>query len=355
MERRLLEKLDEVVEKFSELEKRLASSMDNHKELAEIGRQHSALEPLVEKYEEYKRVENEILSLKNDKYEDEELKILAYEEIEELSSRGLELESELKVMLLPVDPNDKKNVIVEIRAGAGGEEAAIFAADLLRMYQRYADSCGWSCEIIHFSEASAGGIKEVVLGVKGRNAYSKLKFESGVHRVQRIPKTEASGRIHTSTVTVSVLPEVDDVEISIEPKDLQIDVYRASGAGGQHVNTTDSAVRITHIPTGIVVTCQDERSQLKNREKAMRFLKAKLYAVESEKRRTEREKARKLQVGTGERSEKIRTYNYPQGRVTDHRINLTLHKLAAIMDGEIEEIIENLLSFDQAEKLKQGL
>jgi len=256
------------------------------------------------------------------------------------------------LLLLPKDPFDEKNIYIEIRAGTGGEESALFASDLLRMYTRYAERCGWKTEIIDANETGMGGYKEVVLLVKGKNAYSKLKYEAGGHRVQRIPETESSGRIHTSACTVAVIPEADDVDVHIEQKDLKIDVYRSSGAGGQHVNTTDSAVRITHIPTGIVVTCQDERSQIKNREKAMKLLKSKIFEMELEKQRMEQAESRKQQVGSGDRSERIRTYNFPQNRVTDHRINLTVYNLDMVMDGELDEIIDALITYDQAEKLK---
>ncbi|NIP30577.1 MAG: peptide chain release factor 1, partial [Candidatus Dadabacteria bacterium] len=258
----------------------------------------------------------------------------------------------LKILLIPKDPNDDKNVFLEIRAGTGGEEAALFAADLLRMYIRYCENKKWKFTITSISETGIGGIKEVVASIEGNKVYSKLKYESGVHRVQRIPTTETGGRIHTSTATVAVLPEVDDVDIEVDEKDLRVDTYRASGAGGQHVNKTDSAIRITHLPTGIVVQCQDERSQHKNRAHAMKMLRAKLYEVEEEKRLSEISDTRKVQVGTGERSEKIRTYNFPQSRITDHRIGLTLHKLESILDGDIDELIEAVSTYFQAESLK---
>ena len=274
------------------------------------------------------------------------------EEISSLKAQEEELENKIQILLLPKDPNDDKNVFVEIRGGAGGDEAALFAANLFRMYTRYAESQRWSVELMSSNENDLGGFKEVVFMIKGNGAYSKLKYESGVHRVQRVPDTESSGRIHTSTATVAVLPEVDDVEIEINDKDLRIDVYRSSGNGGQCVNTTDSAVRITHIPTGTVVACQDEKSQLKNKEKAMKVLRARLYEVAEAERLAGIAEDRKSQVGTGDRSERIRTYNYPQGRVTDHRIGLTLYKLDSFMNGDIEEVINALITADQAEKMK---
>ena len=274
------------------------------------------------------------------------------EEISSLKAQEEELENKIQILLLPKDPNDDKNVFVEIRGGAGGDEAALFAANLFRMYTRYAEAQRWSVELMSSNENDLGGFKEVVFMIKGNGAYSKLKYESGVHRVQRVPDTESSGRIHTSTATVAVLPEVDDVEIEINDKDLRIDVYRSSGNGGQCVNTTDSAVRITHIPTGTVVACQDEKSQLKNKEKAMKVLRARLYEVAEAERLAGIAEDRKSQVGTGDRSERIRTYNYPQGRVTDHRIGLTLSKLDSFMNGDIEEVINALITADQAEKMK---
>ena len=278
--------------------------------------------------------------------------IMLSEEISSLKAQEEELENKIQILLLPKDPNDDKNVFVEIRGGAGGDEAALFAANLFRMYTRYAESQRWSVELMSSNENDLGGFKEVVFMIKGNGAYSKLKYESGVHRVQRVPDTESSGRIHTSTATVAVLPEVDDVEIEINDKDLRIDVYRSSGNGGQCVNTTDSAVRITHIPTGTVVACQDEKSQLKNKEKAMKVLRARLYEVAEAERLAGIAEDRKSQVGTGDRSERIRTYNYPQGRVTDHRIGLTLYKLDSFMNGDIEEVINALITADQAEKMK---
>lgn len=283
---------------------------------------------------------------------DKEMREMLSEEISSLKAQEEELEKKIQILLLPKDPNDDKNVFVEIRGGAGGDEAALFAANLFRMYTRYAESQRWSVEMMSSNENDLGGFKEVVFMIKGNGAYSKLKYESGVHRVQRVPDTESSGRIHTSTATVAVLPEVDDVEIEINDKDLRIDVYRSSGNGGQCVNTTDSAVRITHIPTGTVVACQDEKSQLKNKEKAMKVLRARLYEVAEAERLAGIAEDRKSQVGTGDRSERIRTYNYPQGRVTDHRIGLTLYKLDSFMNGDIDEVINALITADQAEKMQ---
>tara|TARA_B100000965_G_scaffold343585_1_gene313375 strand:+ start:3536 stop:4609 length:1074 start_codon:yes stop_codon:yes gene_type:complete len=357
MDKRVFDKLDEIVIRFNDLEESLSSKevVSDHKKSSELAKSMTSLEPIVEKYREYQKLSLELSELEKEKYDDEDMSLLVEEEKQKLKKDLENLDRDLQLMLLPKDKNDEKNVIVEIRAGAGGEEAAIFVSDIFRMYQRYITELGWRIEPLNFNEASSGGFKEVVFMVKGKGVYSKMKFESGVHRVQRIPKTESSGRIHTSTITVAVLPEADDVSIHVDPKDIQVDVYRSSGAGGQSVNTTDSAVRITHFPTGLVVTCQDERSQIKNREKAMKILKTKLYDLEEEKKRKEIDDSRKLQVGRGDRSEKVRTYNYPQGRVTDHRINLTLHKLDAIMNGDMKDLIDSLMSFEQAEKLKQGI
>ena len=284
---------------------------------------------------------------------DKEMREMLHEEINSLKEREAELETQIQILLLPKDPNDDKNVFVEIRAGAGGEEAALFAANLFRMYTRYAENNRWTVELMSTNETGIGGFKEAVFMIKGNGAYSKLKYESGVHRVQRVPDTESSGRIHTSTATVAVLPEVDDVEVEINDKDIKFDVFRASGNGGQCVNTTDSAVRLTHLPTGIVISCQDEKSQLKNKEKAMKVLRARLFELAEAERAAGIAEDRKSQVGTGDRSERIRTYNYPQGRVTDHRIGLTLYKLESFLDGDIDEVINALITADQAEKMKQ--
>lgn len=353
----MLEKLDFIEEKYEELSKKISDPeiiADNNL-FQKLCKEHNSLEEIVLKYREYKTI---LKRIKEDKelLEDDidrEMKDLVEEELKELSEEKERVEKELKLLLLPKDPNDEKNVFIEIRAGAGGDEAALFAADLYRMYTRYAERHNFKTELVSSSPNDLGGYKEVIFMVKGQGAYSKLKYESGVHRVQRVPVTEAGGRIHTSTATVAVLPEVDDVEVEINPNDLRIDVFRSSGHGGQHVNTTDSAVRITHIPTGIVVSCQDEKSQLKNREKAMKILKAKLYEIELEKQRSQIAAERKSQVGTGDRSERIRTYNFPQGRVTDHRIGLTIYQLESFLDGEIDEVIDALITAEQAEKLKE--
>jgi len=353
----MLEKLDFIEEKYEEISKKISDPeviADNNL-FQKLCKEHNSLEEIVLKYREYKTI---LKRIKEDKelLEDDidrEMKDLVEEELKELFEEKERVEKELKLLLLPKDPNDEKNVFIEIRAGAGGDEAALFAADLYRMYTRYAERHNFKTELVSSSPNDLGGYKEVIFMVKGQGAYSRLKYESGVHRVQRVPVTEAGGRIHTSTATVAVLPEVDDVEVEINPNDLRIDVFRSSGHGGQHVNTTDSAVRITHLPTGIVVSCQDEKSQLKNREKAMKILKAKLYEIELEKQRSQIAAERKSQVGTGDRSERIRTYNFPQGRVTDHRIGLTIYQLEAFLDGEIDEVIDALITADQAEKLKE--
>ncbi|MDR9770932.1 MAG: peptide chain release factor 1 [Acetomicrobium sp.] len=349
------EKLDELEKKFKDLELKLSDPevISNPAELQRLAKEHAELSKIVEKYREYKEVlrrMEDAMSLCDD--DDEELRELAKEEVAQLKQVLETLEEELAFLLLPKDPDDDKSVIVEIRAGAGGEEAALFAADLYRMYVRYAERKGWKVELITANETGIGGYKEIVFRVEGRGAYSVLKYESGVHRVQRVPITEAGGRIHTSTATVAVLPEPDEVDVEIRPEDLRIDTYRASGAGGQHVNMTDSAVRITHIPTGIVVTCQDERSQIKNRAKAMQLLRAKLYDLELRLQHEEMAMERRGQIGSGDRSERIRTYNFPQGRVTDHRIGLTLYNLEEILDGDLDELIFALATADQMEKLK---
>ena len=318
-------------------------------------KEHSDMAPIVEKYREYKQnkamIEDDT-AMMDDPDTDKEFKEMLVDEIKTAKENIEKIEEELKVLLLPKDPNDDKNVIVEIRGGAGGDEAALFAGDLFRMYSMYADSKRWKTEVLNLSEIGIGGIKEVTFMIEGEGAYSRLKFESGVHRVQRVPETESSGRIHTSTVTVAVLPEVDEVEVEINPDDVQIDPYRSSGAGGQHVNKTESAIRITHIPTGIVVACQDERSQHKNREAAMKMLRSRLYEKMERERSESIAADRKSQVGTGDRSERIRPYNFPQGRMTDHRIGLTLYKLEQIMNGDLDEVIDALVTTDQSEKLK---
>ncbi|HSE82946.1 MAG TPA: peptide chain release factor 1 [Thermodesulfobacteriota bacterium] len=354
VEKEILKRLQEVENRYQNIEKILSDPSINPSDIHRYSKEHSEISEVVEVYREYKKVLTEIeentLLLK-----DEELGKLAKEEILILEDKQAELEERLRFLLLPKDPNDEKNVLLEIRAGTGGEEAALFSADLFRMYTRYAERNGWKVEIMTLNETGIGGIKEVIAAIEGKNVYSKLKYESGVHRVQRIPTTEAGGRIHTSTATVAVLVEPDDVEINVDEKDLRVDTFRASGAGGQHVNKTDSAIRITHIPTGIVVQCQDERSQHKNRAKAMRMLKAKIYELEEEKRRSEISDMRKSMVGSGERSEKIRTYNFPQGRITDHRVGLTLYRIEEILDGDIEELIQALTIHFQAESLKQAV
>ncbi len=315
----------------------------------------SELEPLVEKFREYKTVASEIAQAEElAKGADAEMRALADEELEGLLARRETLEAELKILLLPKDPNDEKNVILEIRGGTGGEEAALFAGDLYRMYTRFAERQGWKLEIMSLSEAGQGGLKEVIVNIEGRGVYSKMKYESGVHRVQRVPATEASGRIHTSTATVAVLPEADEVDIVINDKDLRIDTFCSSGPGGQSVNTTYSAVRLTHIPTGVVVSQQDEKSQIKNRAKAMKVLRARLYEMEMRKQQEAIAKDRKSQVGTGERSEKIRTYNFPQSRITDHRINFTTHQLVDVLEGNVEEILDPVIAFYNSEKLKEA-
>lgn len=311
------------------------------------------LEDLVTAYKEYKKVREELEDAKSMLSEaDSELKDLIKDEIPRLEELILSFEEKLKVLMLPKDENDDKNVFLEIRAGTGGEEAALFGSDLLRMYMRYAERRGWKTEMMDIADTGLGGIKEAVILIKGKGAYSRLKYESGAHRVQRVPETESSGRVHTSAATVAVLPEVDDVEIEIDPNDVRVDVYRSSGHGGQSVNTTDSAVRLTHVPTGLVVTCQDEKSQIKNKDKAFRVLKARLYDLKMQEQKDELSKERKNQVGTGDRSERIRTYNFPQGRVSDHRTGVTLYKLEYFLDGDLDEIIDGLIAKDQADRMQ---
>lgn len=353
----MIEQLDFLAEKYQTLNEQIADPaiIADQANWQKLMKEHAHLEPILEKYNDYKKVLSDIEEneeIIRDKDMDPELRELAEEELKELKPQVEVLENELKLLLIPRDPNDDRNVIVEIRGGAGGDEAALFAADLFRMYTRYAERHKFKTEILSSNILDLGGIKEITFLIKGDGAYSRLKFESGVHRVQRIPSTESGGRIHTSTATVAVLPEVDDVEVQIDPNDLRIDVYRSSGNGGQSVNTTDSAVRITHLPTGIVITCQDEKSQLKNKDKALKVLKARLYEIEETKRQNEIASERKSQVGTGDRSERIRTYNFPQGRVTDHRIGMTTHQLENFLDGDIDEMVDALITSDQAEKLK---
>ncbi|MEG0309706.1 MAG: peptide chain release factor 1 [Eubacterium sp.] len=354
----MLEKLDFLSSKYNELNKKISDPaiIADQNLWTKLMKEQSHIEPIINRYNEYRetmRGIDESKEMLTDKSIDKEFKEMCESELNELNEKKIALEEELRVLLLPKDPNDDKNVIVEIRGGAGGNEAALFAGDLFRMFTRYAERKGWKSEIIDANIPDIGGIKEVTFSIEGKGAYSRLKYESGVHRVQRIPSTESGGRIHTSTATVAVLPEAEDVEIDISPNDLRIDVYRSSGNGGQCVNTTDSAVRITHVPTGMVVTCQDEKSQLKNKEKAMKVLKARLYEIETQKQQSEIAENRKSQVGTGDRSERIRTYNFPQGRISDHRIGMTVYQLEAFLDGEIDEMVDALITNDQAEKLKQ--
>jgi peptide chain release factor 1 len=353
----MFEKLRQIEARYQELSRLLADPavLGQPAEYARHAKAHSGLSLVVETFDAYKRILGQINDAKRILAEeaDRELRELAQSEMNELDARRLSLESTLRRLLLPQDPNDDKNVFVEIRAGAGGDEAGLFAADLARMYGKYAERQGWKVEMMDSHLTGVGGFKEAILFLQGRGAWSRLKFERGVHRVQRVPVTESSGRIHTSTVTVAVLPEAEDVDITVDEKDLRVDVYRSSGPGGQGVNTTDSAVRITHLPTGLVVTCQDERSQLKNRAKAMRVLRARLLEQAQEEQQAQIAADRRSQVGTGERSERIRTYNFPQARVTDHRIGLTLHKLPAVLGGDLDELIDTLMASDQAERLRE--
>ena len=351
----MLDKLMVLEDKYKELSEKVADPeiISDQPTWQKLMKENSELEPIVMKYREYRKVNETIAESKQilEEESDEDLRELAKMELSEAESQIAEIEDELKLLLVPKDPNDEKNVIVEIRGGGGGDEAALLAGDLFRMYSRYAERKGWKTSLMSSNETGVGGYKEVSFLIKGKGAYSRLKYESGVHRVQRIPTTESGGRIHTSTATVAVLPEVDDVEVQINPEDLRFDVFRASGNGGQCVNTTDSAVRLTHIPTGEVVSCQDEKSQLKNKEKALKVLKARLYDRALADQQKEISAERKSQVGTGDRSERIRTYNFPQGRVSDHRINLTLYKLDSFIDGDIDEMIDGLITVDQAEKM----
>ena len=351
----MFDRLDDMLRHYEELMLELnnPSVAEDQRKFRKLMKEQADLAPIVDAYKQYKQAKQDVedsLALL-DEESDEEMKELAKEELADAKKRIEELEQELKILLLPKDPNDEKNVIVEIRAGAGGDEAALFASELYRMYVHYAESQHWKTEMINVSESGIGGMKEVEFMITGHGAYSKLKYESGVHRVQRVPETESGGRIHTSTATVAIMPEAEELDVVIDDKDIRIDVMRASGNGGQCVNTTDSAVRLTHIPTGIVIYSQTEKSQLQNKEKAFRLLRSKLYDMELERRQNEEAAERRSQIGTGDRSEKIRTYNFPQGRVTDHRIKLTLYKIDAIMDGDIQELIDSLIAADQAAKL----
>ncbi len=350
----MFDKLENVEKRYEELNIKISDPevIANQSEWKKLMKEHADIEDIVEKYREYKKTEKSIEELK-EMLNDKEMHDLAQAELDELKEKLPTIEEELKFLLVPKDPNDDKNVIMEIRGGAGGEESSLFAADLFRMYSMYAEKKRWKFEIMNFNETELGGIKEATIMITGKGAYSRLKFESGVHRVQRVPETETSGRIHTSTATVAVLPEVDDVEIEINPTDLKVDTFRSSGAGGQHINKTESAIRITHIPTGVVVECQTERSQIQNRESAMKMLRSKLYEAELEKQNSELAAARRSQVGSGDRSEKIRTYNFPQGRITDHRIGLSMFQVDEFMNGNIDEMIDALNAADRAAKLSE--
>ncbi len=351
----MFDKLEALEERFSFISEKISDPavIADQESWREYCREHSELTPIIAKYREYKKAKSTIADDKEmlESNKDKELEELIRMEIDEAEDTLARCCEELKILLLPKDPNDEKNVIMEIRGGTGGDEAALFAADLMRMYSMYAETRHWKIEILSQNATDIGGYKEICFSIEGAGAYSRLKFESGVHRVQRVPSTESSGRIHTSAVTVAVLPEVGEVEVDINPNDLRIDVFRAGGPGGQCVNTTDSAVRITHIPTGVVVSCQDEKSQHKNKDKAMKILRSRIYEIMEAERHKEIADERKSQVGSGDRSERIRTYNFPQGRVTDHRINLTLYKLEQILNGSLDELIDALITADQAEKL----
>jgi peptide chain release factor 1 len=349
----MIEKLAGIEARFEELQRLMAENAGNYTRVAELSRERSEIEPIVHKFRVYQQARDSLAQAKSMLTEpDPELRAMAESEAAALEPKIAALENELKSMLIPKDPRDERNVIVEIRAGTGGDEAGLFAANLFRMYSRYAEKHGWKSEILSQSDTGIGGFKEIIFEVKGKGAYSRLKFESGVHRVQRVPVTESSGRIHTSTATVAVLAEVDEVEIGIPEKDVKMEVFRSSGAGGQNVQKNATAVRLTHIPSGMVVQCQDERSQLQNRVRAMSILRARLFEIEEEKRRSVIEQDRRSQVGSGERSEKIRTYNFPQSRITDHRVGVSLHNMAAVLDGDLDPFIDELASQDETERLQ---
>ena len=349
----MFEKLEAIEKRYEELNKEIADPnlISNQSEWQKAMKEHASLEELVQKFREYKKVKKEMEEAE-ELLKDPEMKELAEAEYHEKKEQLPKLEEELKFLLIPKDPDDDKNIICEIRAGAGGEEAALFAGTLFRMYSMYAEKKHWKIEVLNENDTGLGGYKEISFMITGKGVYSRLKFESGVHRVQRVPDTESSGRIHTSTVTVAVLPVVEDVEIEINPSDIKMEVFRSSGAGGQHINKTSSAVRLIHIPTGITVECQTERSQFQNRDNAMRMLRTKLYEIEKQKQDSTIANARKSQVGSGDRSEKIRTYNYPQGRITDHRIGMSIYQMENFLDGDLDEMIDNLIAADRAEKLK---
>ncbi len=354
----MFQKLDFLLEKYEELSMTVSDPdvIANQTAWQKHIRELSDMEPIVSRYRDYKKLLQDLADTREMLEEnglDEEMRSMAKAELGELEEKKESLTRDLQIALIPKDPNDEKNVILEVRAGTGGDEAALFGADLLRMYTRYAERKGWKTELTDLNDTGIGGVKEAVMIIKGRGAYSRLKYESGVHRVQRVPETESQGRIHTSAATVAVLPEVDEVEVDLDPNDVRVDVYRSSGHGGQSVNTTDSAVRLTHMPTGLVVTCQDEKSQIKNKDKAFAVLRARLYDMQQQQQHDEQSEARKSQVGSGDRSERIRTYNFPQGRVSDHRIGMTIYRLDGFLDGDIDEIVDALITGDQAEKLKK--